>query len=80
LRAAGLRNVWTPYANLIHAESVSRGHQPTKEEQAQFVREGAFIQQKWGYELLHDPSYNPNLSLNLPGFELAVPPRLGTEP
>lgn len=76
LRAAGLRNVWTPYANLIHAESASRGHQPTREEQAQFVREAAFMQQKWGYELLHDPSYNPNLSLNLPGFDLAVPPRL----
>jgi len=25
--------------------------------------------------LMHDPFYNPNLSLNLPGFELAVPPR-----
>lgn len=76
LRAAGLRNVWTPYANLIHAESASRGHQPTKAEQAQFVREATFMQQRWGFELLHDPSYNPNLSLNLPGFDLAVPPRL----
>jgi len=80
LRAAGLRNIWTPFANLIHAESASRGHQPTTEEQAQFVREASFMQQKWGYELLHDPSYNPNLSLNLPGFELAVPPRLATRP
>lgn len=77
LRCAGLRNVWTPQANLIHAESASRGHQPTKEEQAQFVREASYMQRKWGAELLHDPSYNPNLSLNLPGFELAVPPRLG---
>jgi GT2 family glycosyltransferase/glycosyltransferase involved in cell wall biosynthesis len=76
LRAAGLRNVWTPYANLIHHESASRGHQPTPDEQAQFVREAAFMQRKWGIELLHDPFYNPNLSLNLPGFDLAVPPRL----
>jgi glycosyltransferase involved in cell wall biosynthesis len=76
LRQAGLQNVWTPYANLIHHESVSRGHQPTNEEQAQFVREATFMQQKWGPELLHDPYYSPNLSLNLPGFELAVPPRL----
>ena len=76
LRAAGLRNVWTPFANLIHAESASRGHQPTKQEQAQFVREATYMQQKWGFELLHDPSYNPNLSLNLPGFDLAAPPRL----
>jgi hypothetical protein len=34
------------------------------------------MQRKWGVELLQDPFYNPNLSLNLPGFELAVPPRL----
>jgi len=34
------------------------------------------MQQKWGHELLNDPCYNPNLSLNLPGFELAVPPRV----
>ena len=76
LRAAGFRNVWTPYANLIHYESGSRGHQPTREEQAQFVREATYMQRKWGIELLKDPFYNPNLSLNLPGFELALPPRL----
>ena len=76
LRAAGLQNVWTPYANLIHHESASRGHQRTPEEQAQFVCEAAYMQRKWGMELMRDPFYNPNLSLNLPGFELAVPPRL----
>jgi GT2 family glycosyltransferase len=76
LRAAGLRNIWTPYANLIHHESASRGHQSTPDEQAQFVREATFMQRKWGPDLLNDPFYNPNLSLNLPGFDLAVPPRL----
>jgi|GEM_PF-965881 len=76
LKAASLKNVWTPYANLLHHESASRGHQRAPEEQAQFVREATFMQEKWGFELLHDPFYNPNLSLNLPGFELAVPPRL----
>lgn len=76
LKAAGLLSVWTPYANLIHHESASRGHLLTPEEQAQFAREAAFMQRKWGLDLLRDPFYNPNLSLNLPGFELAVPPRL----
>jgi glycosyltransferase involved in cell wall biosynthesis/GT2 family glycosyltransferase len=76
LRVAGLQNVWTPYANLVHDESASRGHQRTPEEQAQFVREATSMQRKWGAELLRDPFYNPNLSLNLPGFELAVPPRV----
>jgi GT2 family glycosyltransferase len=76
LVAAGFRNVWTPYANLIHHESASRGHQPTRAEQNQFVREATYMQVKWGAELLQDPYYNPNLSLNLPGFALATPPRL----
>ena len=75
LRAAGLRNIWTPYANLIHVESASRGYHATSEEKALFVREATYMQRKWGAELMHDPFYNPNLSLNLPGFELAVPPR-----
>ncbi len=76
LRAAGFQNVWTPYADLVHHESASRGHQRAPEEQAQFVREATYMQRKWGTELRRDPFYNPNLSLNLPGFELAVPPRL----
>jgi glycosyltransferase involved in cell wall biosynthesis len=76
VRAAGFQNVWTPYASLIHHESASRGHLLNPEEQAQFAREVAYMQRQWAIELLHDPFYNPNLSLNLPGFELAVPPRL----
>jgi glycosyltransferase involved in cell wall biosynthesis len=76
LRAAGLQNVWTPSANLIHHESASRGHQRAHAEQVQFMSEATYIQRKWGFELLSDPFYNPNLSLNLPGFALAVPPRL----
>ena len=76
LGGAGYRNVWTPYANLVHHESASRGHQRTRAEQMQFVREATYMQEKWGPRLLDDPFYNPNLSLNLPGFELATPPRL----
>ena len=76
LAERGYRVVWTPYANLIHDESASRGHQRTPEEQAQFLREAAYMQKNWSARLLRDPYYNPNLSLNLPGFEIAFPPRL----
>jgi GT2 family glycosyltransferase len=71
----GYRVVWTPYANLIHHESASRGHQRTPEEQAQFLREAGYMQKVWAARLLRDPYYNPNLSMNLPGFEIAFPPR-----
>ena len=33
------------------------------------------MQKVWAPRLLRDPYYNPNLSLNLPGFEIAFPPR-----
>jgi len=69
------RVVWTPYANLIHHESASRGHQRTQEEQAEFEGAVDYMQRTWGTELLHDPFYSPNLSLNPPGFEIAFPPR-----
>jgi glycosyltransferase involved in cell wall biosynthesis len=71
----GYRIVWTPYANLIHHESASRGHQRTREEQTLFLKEAGYMQRVWGPQLMHDPFYNPNLSLNLPGFEIAFPPR-----
>jgi O-antigen biosynthesis protein len=75
LTQRGYRVVWTPYANLIHHESASRGHQRSREEQAEFERAVDYMQQTWGVELLHDPFYNPNLSLNPPGFTIAFPPR-----
>ena len=76
LTRRGYRVVWTPYANLIHHESASRGHQRTTEEQAEFLRAADYMQRTWGANLMHDPFYNPNLSLNPPGFEIAFPPRL----
>jgi GT2 family glycosyltransferase len=80
LTQAGYRIVWTPYANLIHHESASRGHQRTLEEQAEFERAVDYMQTTWGAELLHDPFYSPNLSLNPPGFTIAFPPRESKRP
>jgi glycosyltransferase involved in cell wall biosynthesis len=75
LTQGGYRLVWTPYANLIHHESASRGHQRTREEQEEFQRAVDYMQTTWGAQLMQDPFYNPNLSLNPPGFEIAFPPR-----
>jgi glycosyltransferase involved in cell wall biosynthesis len=76
LTRRGYRVIWTPYANLIHHESATRGHQRTDEEQALFFRAVRRIQTDWGDKLINDPFYNPNLSLDIPGFEIAFPPRL----
>lgn len=75
LTQRGYRVVWTPFADLIHHESASRGHQRKPEEQAEFERAVDYMQTRWGAQLMNDPFYNPNLSLNPPGFEIAFPPR-----
>jgi glycosyltransferase involved in cell wall biosynthesis len=75
VRKRGFQVVWTPYANLIHRESSSRGRASTPAQQEQFFREATYMQQKWGPELLCDPFYSPNFSLHWPGFDFAYPPR-----
>ena len=73
---AGWRNVWTPYACLIHHESKSRGAEESSEKQVRFEYEVEFMQRRWGQALLRDPAYNPNLTLDHDDFSLAWPPRV----
>jgi len=76
VRAAGFRNVWTPYALLTHHESVSRGYEDTPEKRARFASETTFMKQKWGRQFESDPYYNPNLTLEREDFTLATHPRV----
>jgi glycosyltransferase involved in cell wall biosynthesis/LmbE family N-acetylglucosaminyl deacetylase len=73
---AGLRNVWTPFAEMYHHESATRGYENTPAKQARFASEVDYMHQRWGDTLKYDPSYNPNLSLTDAQFSLAFPPRL----
>ena len=76
VRDAGYRNVWTPFADLYHHESVSRGQEDSPEKQARFAREKAYMQQRWGESLFQDPAYSPNLTLDKEDFSYAWPPRV----
>ena len=76
MRDAGYRNVFTPFAELYHHESISRGYEDTPEKQLRFGREAAYMQNSWGTSLLNDPAYSPNLSLDNEQFDYAFPPRL----
>lgn len=73
IRAAGYRIIWTPFAELIHHESASRGQEDNPEKIARFNREVRFMLERWGASLDHDPHSNPNLSKQSGCFELAVP-------
>ena len=75
VRAAGYRNLWTPYAELYHHESASRGAEDTLEKRDRFRSEVDHMTEKWGDALLNDPAYNPNLTLTVNDFTPAVPPR-----
>lgn len=78
VRAAGYRNVWTPYAEMIHHESVSRGLENTPEKLLRFEAESAIMHERWGALMANDPAYSPNLSLHTTGFDLAFPSRAPT--
>jgi len=68
VRAAGYRNLWTPFAELIHHESVSRGYEDNPEKQARFQREVDYMKKQWGHILERDPCYSQNLSLTHEDF------------
>jgi GT2 family glycosyltransferase len=74
IRERGYRVLWTPFAELYHREGVSRGKDTIESER--FLREIRFMQERWGEQLLHDPAYNPNLTLEREDFSLAFPPRV----
>jgi GT2 family glycosyltransferase len=76
VREAGYRNIWTPYAELYHHESATRGYEDTPEKQARFRDEVLYMQKRWGSLLNEDPAYNPNLTLEHEDFSLAWPPRV----
>lgn len=63
LRELGLLNICTPYAELFHYESVSRGYEVKPEKKQRFQQEVAYMKKKWKTVLEQgDPYYNPNMS------------------
>ena len=76
IQEAGFWNVWTPYAELYHYESATRGYEDTPEKQARFTSEVEYMKKRWGEGLLIDPAYNPNLTLDREDFSFSFPPRV----
>ena len=70
LRSLDKLIVMTPYAELIHHESVSRGSEDTPQKRARFEKEYAAMRERWGEDLVRDPYYNQNLTLDVHKFEL----------
>lgn len=65
--------VYTPYAELYHYESKSRGLENTKEKVQRFNSEIEYFARKWKNELnAGDPYYNINLTLQKHDFSLKI--------
>jgi GT2 family glycosyltransferase len=72
----GYRVVWTPFAELVHLESASRGpDMGDAEREERFRRELSTIQRRWQPELRNDPFHNPNIMFGWEATALSSPPR-----
>lgn len=76
LRQKGYLNVFTPFAELYHYESASRGSDvngESAEKAARYNAEAAHFREKWK-EVLEkgDPYYNPNFTLDRSDLSLKV--------
>ena len=61
----GYRNVFTPFAQAYHHESISRGYEDTPEKKARFEQERSLFQVRHAAFLAKgDPYYNKNLLLD----------------
>ena len=73
LRSMGYLNVFTPFAELYHFESISRGLDDKGASAERYNDESARFRKKWEKELdAGDPYFNPNFSLDQPDFSLRV--------
>ena len=71
LREKGLLNVFTPFAELFHYESASRGLDNNGERAERYNRESEKFREKWKAVLeAGDPYYNPNFSLDRSDFSV----------
>ncbi|MDH3346551.1 MAG: glycosyltransferase [Desulfobulbaceae bacterium] len=73
IRQKGYLITYTPFVELYHYESASRGYENSPEKKARFNKEIAFCQAKWKETFeAGDPYYNPNLSLEREDFSLRL--------
>lgn len=70
VRKSGYVNVWTPYAELYHLESVTRGAEDDAEKLARFQGEINYMKETWELDRYVDPYYSMHLTKNHEDFAL----------
>jgi GT2 family glycosyltransferase len=74
VREAGYRVLWTPFAQIYHHESITRGRRDSIAKKLRFSSERAYMRRRWHENLERDPFYNPNLNQEDPDFSLSAAP------
>ena len=75
VREAGYTNIFTPFAQLYHYESKSRGLDESPEKRKRFVSEVERFQKRWKAQLeAGDPCMNPNFDLMKEDFTFDIKP------
>ena len=74
VRELGKRNLFTPFAELYHYESKSRGYDSQDESKVKRLqKESDIFAEKWSKYLEgYDPYYNPNFSNKTLNFDLNI--------
>ncbi len=66
----GYRNLWTPYVELYHHESISRGKEDNPEKVKRFNSEVEYMKNRWLNYLENDKYYNHNFTAKNENFEI----------
>ena len=75
VREAGYTNVFTPFAQLYHYESKSRGLDESPVKRKRFISEVERFQKRWAKQLAAgDPCMNPNFDLMKEDFSFDIKP------
>ncbi|MCP3901100.1 MAG: glycosyltransferase family 2 protein, partial [Desulfobacteraceae bacterium] len=73
LRQQGYRNVFTPYCEMYHFESLSRGYEDTPEKKSRLEKESSVFKDNWSlYFKEGDPYFSPHLSLEKTNFSIRL--------
>lgn len=75
-RQAGFRTVWTPFATLVHHESVSRGSDESGENNVRFRKEFAALQERHGTKTCVDEAFSPFYDRRYSRPHLSLPAEL----
>jgi GT2 family glycosyltransferase len=75
IQRKGYRNLWTPYAEMIHHESSSRGSEDTPEKKAREAKEIAYMHNTWQLHTEVDPAYSPWLTAQKEDFSFVIEKR-----